>query len=163
MTDFFRCLSLILLGAPGAVGATGWFVNQQSVLAIGRAGAGTVVDPTDPAAAYFNPAALLSPGVTYPSGTGWSLTQVLMPRASLRDLGSTASSPGTGLVAQPYPGTGFDNPTDPTPVPTCSWCTASPTGEPPWRRASPRHSGCPRPSAPSGSDATIPPPYRSRP
>ena len=61
MTDFFRCLSLILLGAPGAVGATGWFVNQQSVLAIGRAGAGTVVDPTDPAAAYFNPAALLSP------------------------------------------------------------------------------------------------------
>ncbi|MCX7198111.1 MAG: outer membrane protein transport protein [Proteobacteria bacterium] len=118
MTDFFRCLSLLLLGAPGAVGATGWFVNQQSVLAIGRAGAGTVVDPTDPAAAYFNPAALLSPGVTYPSGTGWSLgTQVLMPRASLRDLGSTASSPGTGLVAQPYPGTGFDNPTDPTPVP----------------------------------------------
>lgn len=118
ITGFFRCLSLLLLGAPGAVGATGWFVNQQSVLAIGRAGAGTVVDTADPAAAYFNPAALLSPGVNYGRGTEWSLgAQVLMPRASLRDLGSTARSPGNGLVAQPYPGTGFDNPTNPTLVP----------------------------------------------
>jgi len=118
MTGFFRGVCLLLLGLPGVVGASGWFVNQQSVLAIGRAGAGTVVDGSDPAAAYFNPAALLSPGVAYAAGTELSLgTQVLMPRASLRDLGSTATSPGTGLVAQPYPGAGFDNPTDPTPVP----------------------------------------------
>ncbi len=117
LTSLLRAALLGLLAAPGLAGATGWFINQQSVPAIGRAGAGTVVDAHDPAAAYFNPAALVSPGISYATGTELSLgMQVIAPRTSLRDLGSTANGPATpGTV--PYPGTGFDNPTDPTPVP----------------------------------------------
>lgn len=113
-----RLAAGLLLAVPGTAVATGWFVNQQSVLAMGRAGAGTVVDPLDPAAAYFNPAALVSPGAGHAPGTDVSLgAQVLMPRASLRDLGSRIATPVTGFAPTPYPGSNFDNPTDPTPVP----------------------------------------------
>lgn len=111
---------LLMLASPAL--ATGFFVNQQSVQGIGRAGAGNSTATDDLAAIFFNPAAL--PGLWRDGDTGQRASvgvQLIVPRSSNRDTGSTATSPGTGLIATPFGGPNSSNPTNPTPIPNVYW------------------------------------------
>lgn len=113
---------LVALWVAGPALATGFFVDQQSVKGIGRAGAGNVTAADELGTLFFNPAGLtelwrngemqprLSVGV-----------QLIVPRGTIRDSGSTATTLGSGLVASPITGPNSSNPTDPTPIPNIYW------------------------------------------
>ena len=120
-----RRISIAALG-PFAVGclvgqaalAAGYFIDQQSVPGLGRANAGNVAAANDPSTIFFNPAGmtelwLLDPSDTTRASTGLS---VIMPKAEIKNRGSTATSPGTLGLAAPLSGFNESNPTDPTPV-----------------------------------------------
>lgn len=114
----FACITLC---AAGAVQATGFYVNQQSVVGMGRVNAGAAAAADDPATLVFNPAALVSfwderrlRGHRHVFAAG---AQTLIPRTDLANAGSFASTPGTLGAAVPYPGANVSDPGDPTPLP----------------------------------------------
>lgn len=113
-------LAALCVAAPAC--ATGFFVDQQSVKGIGRAGAGNVTAADELGTLFFNPAGLthlwrngeMQPRVSVG-------VQLIVPRGSIRDSGSSATTLGSGLVAAPITGPNSSNPTDPTPIPNIYW------------------------------------------
>jgi long-chain fatty acid transport protein len=102
--------------------ATGFFVNQQSVVGLGRVNAGASAVADDPSTIAFNPAGLPTMWESDRSLRGadtWVMfgVQVLVPRARLVNEGSLAASPGTLGVPVPYGGGSFKDPGRATPVP----------------------------------------------
>jgi long-chain fatty acid transport protein len=120
-----RRISIAALG-PFAVGclvgqaawAAGYFIDQQSVPGLGRANAGNVAAANDPSTIFFNPAGMTELWLLDPSDTTRASTSlsVIMPKAEIKNRGSTATSPGTLGLAAPLSGFNESNPTDPTPV-----------------------------------------------
>ena len=121
-------LALLFIGVLiDSASATGFFVNQQSVRGRGRVDAGNTAAADELGTAFFNPAGLIqlwqqdALGDTPRSRPADLLVsagvQVVWPRNTQNDTGSTISSPGTGGVFVPYDGPGTHNPTDPTPIP----------------------------------------------
>lgn len=113
---------LLLLAPCAEAWATGFFINQQGVKALGRVGAGNAAIADDLDTIYFNPAGLTelwSPGAArHRFGLGLHL---IVPRSEQTNTSSTAATPGTLGAALPYSGGNGRNPTDPTPVPTLYW------------------------------------------
>ena len=99
--------------------ATGFFVNQQGVRALGRVNAGAAAAADDPSTVFFNPAGLpflWEGGRTDPSLASVGV-QVLVPQAQLEDRGTVVATPGTLGNFVPGAGPGAQDPSDPTPVP----------------------------------------------
>ncbi|MCG5501500.1 OmpP1/FadL family transporter [Ectothiorhodospira lacustris] len=99
------------------VKAAGFYIQEQSVSGLGRAFAGDAAIASDASTIFFNPA-----GMTYLSGPEVQVAaHLLVPKADVRNSGSTAETPGIpGLApgyAGPYVGGNGGNPYDPTPVP----------------------------------------------
>ncbi|MCG5514456.1 OmpP1/FadL family transporter [Ectothiorhodospira shaposhnikovii] len=92
------------------VKAAGFYIQEQSVSGLGRAFAGDAAIASDASTIFFNPA-----GMTYLSGPEVQVAvHLLVPKADVRNDGSTASTPTyTGA----YEGGNGGNPYDPTPVP----------------------------------------------
>jgi long-chain fatty acid transport protein len=115
--------ALVVLGLAEPAGATGFFVNQQSVKGLGRVGAGSAAAGDDLGTIFFNPAGLTAIW----TDAGDSRTQIsfgahlIIPRSDLHNRGSTASTLGTLGTVVPYFGSDGSNPTDPTPVPNLYW------------------------------------------
>jgi long-chain fatty acid transport protein len=112
---------IVLLAVAHAAQATGFFVNQQSVRALGRVNAGAVAAADDASTIFFNPAGLAylwKDDATSKLDTRVSAgVQVVVPRSTLTDAGSTARTLGTGLQELPHSGSDFKDPTNATPVP----------------------------------------------
>jgi len=103
----------------GSAGATGFFINQQSVLGMGRVDAGNTAAADELGTIFFNPAGLIqfwkdSPGADFRSSFGVNL---IIPQGEIRNTGSTAASPGTLGNFAPYTGGDAKNPVNPQPVP----------------------------------------------
>ncbi|WP_176068277.1 OmpP1/FadL family transporter [Piscinibacter koreensis] len=98
--------------------ATGFFINQQSVIGLGRVGAGSAAGADGPSGVFFNPAGLSELGRLEPEKKTWTSfgLQVIAPRSSLRDDGSTAATPGSLGGDVPSGGRDMRNPGDPTPI-----------------------------------------------
>jgi long-chain fatty acid transport protein len=110
-----RCLGLVglLLAATRTADASGFYLTQQSVPAVGRATAGQVAVAEDAATVVSNPA-----GMTQLDGAQvLAGVSVLMPKTSFRDRGSAAATPGTGGREAAYPGGAGGNPFGPEALP----------------------------------------------
>jgi long-chain fatty acid transport protein len=111
----------------GAVSATGFFINQQSVRGLGRVHAGSTVAADDLGTIFFNPAGLTRV-VPDPSGGDCiriSLaTHLIVPRSTQRARAALAATPGTLGALVPVGGGDANNPTAPTPVPHMYVATA---------------------------------------
>ncbi len=99
--------------------ATGFFVNQQSVIGLGRVGAGSAAGADGASGVFFNPAGLSELGRSEASATTWisAGAQAIVPRSSLRNTGSTAATPGTLGAGVSFAGTDMRDPADVTPIP----------------------------------------------
>ena len=115
-------VALLLLSPGGTANATGFFVNQQDVKALGRVGAGNAASADDLGTIYFNPAGLTElrseGGARHRVGLG---AHLIVPRGRQTNDGSTAATPGTGGAALAYAGGDGRDPTEPTPVPAFYW------------------------------------------
>ena len=70
--------------------AAGFFIQEQNAAGVGRAQAGNVVAADDASTIFFNPAGMsLLQGMQATVGV-----DVIIPKASLTDLGSTTRSTG---------------------------------------------------------------------
>jgi long-chain fatty acid transport protein len=106
----------------GNAGASGFFINQQSIPGLGRVDAGNVAAANDTGTIFFNPAGL--PGLLEDgaddggaeNGILSSGLQLIIPRSDLDNAGSTAMSVGTGGLSAPVSGPNQSDPSDPTPV-----------------------------------------------
>ncbi|MCG5524969.1 outer membrane protein transport protein [Ectothiorhodospira haloalkaliphila] len=119
-----NALSCAVAGALALSGATLWhspvkaagfYIQEQSVSGLGRAFAGEAAVARDSSTIFFNPAGM----VFLPGTEVQAAVHLLVPKASVSDKGSTASSELNPLV---YDGVEFmggsgGNPYDPTPVP----------------------------------------------
>ena len=102
------------------VHAQGFFINQQSVRGLGRADAGNVAAANDPGTIFFNPAGMTELWRKDESSIRWKAAlsvHTIIPRATLDNAGSTATTPGTLGAPLPFAATDAKNPTDPTPIP----------------------------------------------
>ena len=99
------CLGLVscfIAGFPASSHAAGFYIQEQSVSSLGAAFSGSVSNLGDPSTIFFNPAGLTKlEGIQIQAGIN-----VLVPRMTLTDTGSTLTGTGNG-----------GNPYDPTPVP----------------------------------------------
>src|SRR5262245_10994098 len=93
--------------------ATGFFVEQQSVQGVGRAQAGAAAAATDVSTVFFNPAGM----TRLPGAEGSIGVNILFPKISFENNGSTAATLGTGGVPTSYSGGSGGNPGQVTPVP----------------------------------------------
>jgi long-chain fatty acid transport protein len=92
--------------------ATGFFLNQQSVLGFGRAQAGNAAIANDASTVFFNPA-----GMTRLESNEFQLNvHVVFPSADLHNRGTTAATPATGGVSVPVMGNDGGNPGSTTPL-----------------------------------------------
>ena len=112
----------LTLGVWQSALATGFFINQQTVKGLGRVGAGDAAAADGLGTIFANPAGLTeiwgnSEGRTQTSIGG----HLIIPRAKLRNTGSSAASLGTGGVFLPYAGSDEANPTNPSPIPNLYW------------------------------------------
>jgi long-chain fatty acid transport protein len=110
---------LVGLAAGQPAGATGFYINQQSVRGLGRVDSGNTVAADDLGTIFFNPAGLPRVWSDKPRdririAVGLHL---IVPRSDQRNLGSAAASPGTLGAYVPVGGGNAHNTTDPTPVP----------------------------------------------
>jgi len=103
--------------SPDEALASGFFIDQQSVVGLGRADAGDVAAAADLGTIFFNPAGLSS---LWDDGSARSRFAVglslIVPQSDLADTGSTAATPGTLGAAVPSRGSNASDPSDPTPV-----------------------------------------------
>ncbi|MCB1742824.1 MAG: TonB-dependent receptor [Gammaproteobacteria bacterium] len=107
-------LALALLTASGRnAQATGFALPQQSATGAGRAQAGDAAAASDPSTVFFNPAGMTRLSTPQLS-VGGTLTVL---RTRVEDRGSTATTPGTGGNALPYPGNSHGTPADPAMLP----------------------------------------------
>jgi long-chain fatty acid transport protein len=114
------CAACVCAALQGQVQATGFFVNQQSVRALGRVNAGAAAAADDASTVFFNAAGLAYLWHDQPAGADAQAiagVQLLIPRSRSRDRGSFAATPGT--LGQPLPTGGEDgrDPSKPTPIP----------------------------------------------
>jgi long-chain fatty acid transport protein len=138
-----RALAMGVLGIgatlPLVAGASGFFINQQSVRGLGRVNAGVAAAADDPSTMFFNAANLAylwCRNTAAPSGAhelpcnaapsadaDWASfgVQVIIPRSDLTNSDSVAATPGTLGNLLPFAGSNFSNPTNPTPVPNLYW------------------------------------------
>lgn len=87
--DLGAFVALSALTISGAASAGGFYIQEQSAAGIGRAQAGNVAIADDPSTLFFNPAGLTQlPGIQVNSGL-----DLIVPDASLKDNGTTVSSP----------------------------------------------------------------------
>lgn len=111
----------IAFAAPLVGHATGFFVNQQDALALGRVNAGAAVAADSPSTVFFNPAGMPSLWKSSaPNGRDVKMSagvNLVVPMSTFHDEGSTVSSPGTGGQPLPSGGNSIKDPADPTPVP----------------------------------------------
>ena len=110
----------LVLASTVPAGATGYFINQQSVSGLGRAFAGSVAAADDPSTVFYNPAGLTRLFEGDQDGFGFigsSGANLIIPRSKLNNNGSTAATPATGGIAVPYPGADGKNPGDPAVIP----------------------------------------------
>lgn len=111
MTSFFSA-SLF----PSGAHAAGFFLQEQSVSAMGAAYAGSAAIARDPSAMFYNPAALTQlPGGQIHVGGNY-----LYPKANFDDRGSTLVrpvAPGPVLGVTPVGGSDSDDPIDGTLIP----------------------------------------------
>ncbi|MDB5856738.1 MAG: rane protein involved in aromatic hydrocarbon degradation [Ramlibacter sp.] len=114
--------TLVIAGLAEPAGATGFFVNQQSVKGLGRVGAGDAAVADELGTIYFNPA-----GLTEIWGDGLSKNRValgghlIVPHSDRRNAGSTAATPGTLGTPAPYAGGDLGNAVDPAFIPNFYW------------------------------------------
>jgi len=113
---------VIVFCAGDAAWATGFFVNQQSVRGLGRVDAGNTAAADELGTIFFNPAGLTQVFARSDDQTAerWRASigvELIIPRATVNNTGSTIASLGTGYAPVPYGGGNLKNPTDPTPVP----------------------------------------------
>jgi long-chain fatty acid transport protein len=108
---FGAALVLSATAASGFASAAGFYIQEQSAAGVGRAQAGNVAISDDASTIYFNPAGLTQlPGVQIDNGI-----DLIVPSASLKDLGSTDRSP---VAPNSLPGGGNGgNPGSATPLP----------------------------------------------
>lgn len=113
--------ALVAIAVASPVGATGFFVNQQSVKGLGRVNAGVVAASEDASTVFFNPAGLVR---LWDDGTGPDHSsqlvlgvQTIVPKSDLSNTGSVAATPGTLSTSLPYSGPDYSNPSSATPVP----------------------------------------------
>lgn len=117
-----RVVLLVLLAGPLVLpehaSATGFFINQQSVLGRGRVDAGNSSAAEEIGTIFFNPAGLTS--IFNDGAPGdWRVSlglQLIVPRSNQTNQGTTSATPALGL-AQDIDGQRSHNPTDATPVP----------------------------------------------
>lgn len=103
--------------ACGNASATGFFINQQSVLGLGRVDAGNSAAADELATIFFNPAGL-SQFLDRKSGLQYSVgVHVIVPRSTQRNTGSTFTFLNPAITI-PVQGNDEKNPTRPTPVPS---------------------------------------------
>jgi long-chain fatty acid transport protein len=82
-------LAMSAVAISGAASAGGFYIQEQSAAGVGRAQAGNVAAADDASTIYFNPAGLTQlPGVQLDNGI-----DLIVPTASLKDLGTTDRSP----------------------------------------------------------------------
>jgi long-chain fatty acid transport protein len=105
----------------GAAFGTGFFINQQSVMGLGRVDAGNSAAADELATIFFNPAGLShflgdNPAVHFAAGL-----HLIVPRSSQRDTGSTLTVFPNGSAGAPFTfpsgGVNDKNPTRPSPIP----------------------------------------------
>ena len=111
---------VLVLMLSSRLSATGFFINQQSVKGQGRVGSGNAVAADELGTVFFNPAGL--PKIVFDSSGNavWRFSiaaHLLVPRADLRNRGSSAATPGSLSFAVPIIGGDGHNPADPTPIP----------------------------------------------
>jgi long-chain fatty acid transport protein len=104
-------LAMSAVAVSGAASAAGFYIQEQSAAGVGRAQAGNVAAADDASTIFFNPAGLSQlPGVQIDTGI-----DLIVPQASLKDLGSVDHSP---VAPNSLPGGGNGgNPGSATPVP----------------------------------------------
>src|SRR5271154_5158558 len=82
-------LALSAIAVSGVASAGGFYIQEQSAAGVGRAQAGNVAAADDASTIYFNPAGMTQlPGVQLDNGI-----DLIVPSASLTDLGTTDHSP----------------------------------------------------------------------
>jgi long-chain fatty acid transport protein len=105
---------------PAGLGATGFYINQQSVKGLGRVDAGNSAVADELGTIFFNPAGLplLWDGSQPPEGIRTSIgVHLIVPGSDQLNRGTTVASPGTLGTFVPVAGGNSHDPTDPTPVP----------------------------------------------
>jgi long-chain fatty acid transport protein len=115
-------LTVVLMGAQsGAVRATGFFINQQSVRGLGRVNAGSTVAADELGTIFFNPAGLPTALQRPPEDRKRFRvafgTHLIVPRSHQVNRNSVVSTPGTLGAPVHINGGDADDPTNPTPVP----------------------------------------------
>lgn len=86
--------------------ASGFYLTQQTVSSVGRATAGQAAIASDAGTVVSNPAGMTElDGAQIVAGAN-----VLLPKTSFRNRGSSAATPGTGGGELRYPGTSGGNP-----------------------------------------------------
>jgi long-chain fatty acid transport protein len=104
-------LALSAIAVSGAASAGGFYIQEQSAAGVGRAQAGNVAAADDASTIYFNPAGMTQlPGVQLDNGI-----DLIVPSASLTDLGTTDHSP-VSPSSRPGGGNG-GNPGSASPIP----------------------------------------------
>lgn len=113
----FFVIALALL--PAQTFAAGFYLQENSVSAMGSAFSGATVNIKDASTVWFNPA-----GMTDLDGRQMSVgAHLIMPHSSIRNTGST-------LFGNPITGSSGGNPYNPTPVPNFYY--AAPINEKTW-------------------------------
>lgn len=109
----FGLLAAALAGASGTAGASGFYLTEQSVSSVGRATAGQAAVAGDASTVVSNPAGMTELG----GAQVLAGVNVLLPKTSFRNRGSSATTPGTGGGALAYAGSSGGNPFGPEAVP----------------------------------------------
>lgn len=106
-------LAAALAGAGGTAGASGFYLTEQSVSSVGRATAGQAAVAGDASTVASNPAGMTELG----RAQVLAGVNVLLPKTSFRNRGSSAATPGTGGGSLAYPGSTGGNPFGPEALP----------------------------------------------
>lgn len=118
----------LAVGVAGKASATGFYVNQQGVMALGRVFAGSSVAADDLATIFFNPAGLGRVVRETPKRKHIAVAaHLISPRSDQRARLAVATTPGSANTPVPITGGDAHNPTGITPVLNGYW--ASPVGD----------------------------------
>ena len=99
-------LAVVLAGVSRSACASGFYLTEQSVSTVGRASAGQAVVAADAGTVVSNPAGMTElEGAQVLAGVN-----ILLPKTSFRNRGSSAATPGTGGSELAYAGSSGGNP-----------------------------------------------------